>query len=102
MIKTGFIKKIGEPRSWQTKEGEERKTYPVAVSVPYVRNDGKQGEDVMVCDHTCSNPDYVTQLQELMETQAELDLTIAFSLREYNGRAFTNIKLTNLSKRIAS
>ncbi|MBO4430736.1 MAG: hypothetical protein J5790_05285 [Bacteroidaceae bacterium] len=102
MIKTGFIKSIGVPRSWTTKEGEKRETYPVTVSVPYVRNDGKQGEDIMVCDHICGNPDYVKQLQELMESQAELDLTISFSLREYNGKEFTNIKLINLSKRISS
>lgn len=102
MIKQGFIKSIGEPRSWTTKEGERRETYPVKVSVPYVRNDGKQGEDILVCDHTCGSPDYVKQLKELMESQAELDLTISFSLREYNGREFTNIKLINLSKRISS
>ena len=102
MIKTGFIKKIGVPRDWQTKEGEQRQTYPVTVAIPYVRQDGKQGEDLMVCDHICGNPDYVKQLNELMESQAELDLTISFSLREYNGKEYTNIKLLNLSKRIAS
>ena len=102
MIKTGFIKKIGEPRDWQTKEGEARETYPVTVAIPYVRQDGTQGEDLMVCDHICGNPDYVKQLNELMESQAELDLTISFSLREYKGKEYTNIKLLNLSKRIAS
>ena len=69
MIKTGFIKKIGEPRDWQTKEGEKRQTYPVTVA-------------------------------ELMESQAELDLTISFSLHEYNGKEYTNIKLLNLSRKI--
>ena len=78
MIKTGFIKKIGEPRDWQTKEGEKRQTYPVTVAIPYVRQDGKQGEDLLVCDHICANPDYVKQLNELMESQAELDLTISY------------------------
>ena len=100
MIKQGTIKAIGQPRSWTTKEGEKRQTYPVTVSVPYVRNDGKQGEDLMVCDHICANPDYVKQLHELMESQAELDLTISFSLREYNGKEYTNIKLLNLSRKI--
>ena len=101
MIKTGLIKSIGEPRSWTTKEGEARETYPVTVSVPYVRNDGKPGEDILVCDHTCGNPDYVKQLQELMESQAELNLTISFSPREYNGKEFTNIKLTNITQKIS-
>ena len=102
MIKTGFIKSIGVPRSWTTKEGEARQTYPVTVAIPYVRQDGKQGEDIMVCDHICANPDYVKQLHELMESQAELDLTISFSLREYKGKEYNNVKLINLSKRIAS
>jgi hypothetical protein len=101
MIKQGTIKKIGVPREWTTKEGEQRFTYPVTVSLPYVRQDGKQGEDELVCEHNCANPDYVKKLEELMESQAELDLTISFSLREYNGKEYTNIKLTNLSKRIA-
>ena len=102
MVKQGIIKAIGQPRSWKTKEGEARETYPVTVAIPYVRQDGKQGEDLMVCDHICGNPDYVKQLNELMESQAELDLTISFSLREYKGKEYTNIKLLNLSKRIAS
>ena len=100
MIKQGTIKAIGQPRSWKTKEGEARETYPVTVAIPYVRQDGKQGEDLMVCDHICANPDYVKQLHELMESQAELDLTISFSLREYNGKEYTNIKLLNLSRKI--
>ena len=100
MIKQGTIKAIGQPRSWKTKEGEARETYPVTVAIPYVRQDGKQGEDLMVCDHICANPDYGTQLNELMESQSELDLTISSSLREYNGKEYTNIKLLNLSRKI--
>ncbi len=100
MIKQGTIKAIGQPRSWKTKEGEARETYPVTVAIPYVRQDGKQGEDLLVCDHICANPDYVKQLNELMESQAELDLTISFSLHEYNGKEYTNIKLLNLSRKI--
>lgn len=100
MIKQGTIKAIGQPRSWKTKEGEARETYPVTVAIPYVRQDGKQGEDLLVCDHICANPDYVKQLNELMESQAELDLTISFSLREYKGKEYTNIKLLNLSRKI--
>ena len=100
MIKQGTIKAIGQPRSWKTKEGEARETYPVTVAIPYVRQDGKQGEDLLVCDHICANPDYVKQLHELMESQAELDLTISFSLHEYNGKEYTNIKLLNLSRKI--
>ena len=77
MIKQGIIKAIGQPRSWQTKEGEARNTYPVTVGIPYVRQDGKQGEDELVCD-----------------------LTIAMTVREHQGRLFNNVRLVNISQRI--
>jgi hypothetical protein len=100
MIKQGFIKKIGEPRSWNTKEGEQRCTYPVTVSIPYVRQDGRQGEDELVTDLTAGNPEYVENVKGLMAKGAECDLTIAFDVREYNGRLFNNVRLVNIAQRI--
>lgn len=100
MIKQGFIKKIGEPKKWQTKEGEDRFTYRLTLSIPFSRNDGKQGEDVIIAKHVCANPDYVKQLHELMDNHAELDLTIGFMTDTYEGKEYTNIKLFNLSQRI--
>ena len=100
MIKTGKILAIGEPRPFTNKDGVEMKSYPVTISVPYVRQDGKKGEDVMICDHIVGNEAYLKQLEELMESQAELDMTISFTLRDYNGRLYTNIKLYRISKSI--
>ena len=102
MIKQGTIKKIGVPRSWQTKEGEDRQSYPLTLSIPYVRQDGKQGEDVLIAEHSCSNPQYVQQLEDLMNRQVELDLTISFSVKESakTGNEFCIIKLLNLAQRI--
>ena len=101
MIKTGTIKAIGEPHKWNTKEGEERFTYPVTVGIPYVRQDGKQSEDELVCDHSASNPEYIEKLYDLMQRGVECDLTISFGVREYNGRKFNNVKLLNISQRIS-
>lgn len=100
MIKTGIIKTIGQPSKWTTDEGEERFTYPVTVGIPYVRQDGKQGEDELVCDHHCSNPDYVKQLEKLMEQQAECDLTISFKTKDYKGRLYNKVVLRNISQKI--
>ncbi len=101
MIKQGIIKKIGEPRKWNTKEGEERFTYPVTVGIPYVRQDGKPGEDELVCDHMCANQDYIAKLTDIMQRGVECDLTISFSVREgKEGREFNNIRLNNISQRI--
>ena len=102
MIIQGFIKAIGEPRAWSTKEGEERFTYPVTVAIPYVRMDGKTGEDELVCDHVAANPNYINQIKTLMENNAECDFTISFAVREYNGRLFNNIRLNTISQRISS
>ncbi|MBO4672898.1 MAG: hypothetical protein J5616_00905 [Bacteroidaceae bacterium] len=100
MIKTGFIKEIGEPRKWNTKEGEQRFTYPVTVGIPYVRQDGKQGEDELVCDHSAGNPEYIEKLNDLMTRGVECDLTISFGVRDYNGKKYNNVKLINISQRI--
>ena len=101
MIKQGFIKKMGEPRSWNTKEGEQRSTYPVTVSIPYVRQDGRQGEDVLVTDLTAGNPEYVENVKELMAKSAECDLTIAFDVKEFNGKLYNNVRLVNIAQRIS-
>ncbi len=100
MIKTGIIKEIGEPHEWTTKEGEKRRSYPVTVGIPYVRQDGKQGEDELVCDHLAGNAEYIEKLNDLMARGKECDLTISFSVRDYNGRKFNNVKLINISQRI--
>ncbi len=100
MIKQGIIKAIGQPRSWQTKEGEARNTYPVTVGIPYVRQDGKQGEDELVCDLTASNPEYVKSLETLRQQGTVCDLTIAMTVREHQGRLFNNVRLVNISQRI--
>lgn len=102
MIKQGFIKAIGEPREWSTKEGEARFTYPVTVGIPYARQDGSMGEDELVCDHVAANPDYINQIKALMENSSECDLTISFSVREWNGKFFNNVRLNTISQRISS
>ena len=100
MVKQGIIKAIGQPQSWKTKEGEERQTYPVTVAIPYVRQDGKQGEDELVCDLSAGNLDYIENIKGLMEKGAECDLTISFSTRQYNGRLYNNVRLIKISQRI--
>ncbi len=102
MTKQGTIKRIGEPREFTTKEGERRFSYPVTVGIPYVRQDGKTGEDELVCDHMTGNPDYVKQLEDLAQRGVECDLTISFVVREYNGRLFNNVRLLNISQRISA
>lgn len=100
MIKTGFIKAVGEPRTWNTKEGEQRYTAPVTISIPYVRQDGKQGEDEMICDHTYGNADYMEQIKDLAQRHVEVDMTIAFAVHDWKGKSINNVRLTNISQRI--
>lgn len=100
MKKIGIIKKVVEGNTWKTQDGQDRQTLFVTIAIPYVRDGGQEGEDTLIAEHICGNPDYVKQLHELMESQAELDLTISFSLREYKGKEYNNIKLLNLSRKI--
>lgn len=102
MIKTGMIKKIGEPRTFATKDGNTLYAYPVTVGIPYVRQDGKTGEDELICDHVAGSPDYAEQLRGLAERGVECDLTISFALRESNGRWYNNVRLLNVAQRITA
>lgn len=102
MIKNGTIKRIGEPREFVTREGETLYAYPVTVAIPYVRQDGKTGEDEMVCDHVAGNPDYIRQVEGLAERGVECELTISFCTREHNGRVFNSVRLLNIAQRISA
>ena len=100
MKKIGMIRKIVEGNTWETKNGEKRQTLYITLAVPYVKDGGQEGEDTMIAEHICGNPEYIKQLNELQEKGIELDLTIGFSIREWEGKEFTKIKLMKISQRI--
>lgn len=96
MILQGFIKRIGAPRVWNTKENETRYSYPIVVSIPYVSSDGKEREDELIAEHTAGNPDYIKKLEEARDKQQRMEFRIGFTVREWEGKEFNNIKLFNI------
>jgi hypothetical protein len=100
MKKIGIIKKVVEGNTWKTQDGQDRQTLFVTIAIPYVRDGGQEGEDTLIAEHICGNPDYVKQLNELQQKKVELDLTLGFSVREWEGKEFNKIKLFNISQKI--
>lgn len=92
----GFIKKIGEPRTWNTKENETRYSYPITISLPYVGADGKEREDELIAEHTAGNPEYIDKLKESMEKRQRMEFRLSFNIRQWEGKEFNNIKLYNV------
>lgn len=92
----GFIKSIGTPREWKTKEGESRWTYPVVITIPFIGTDGKERCDDILTDHTCGNPEYMDKLHKAMEEHTRMDFRVGFSLREWEGKQFQNARLFDL------
>ena len=50
MIKQGFIKEIGEPRTFTDKDGNARHAYPVVCDFPYTTQNGRDATDELVAD----------------------------------------------------
>ena len=45
MIKQGFIKEIGEPRTFTDKDGNARHAYPVVCDFPYTTQNGRDATE---------------------------------------------------------
>lgn len=89
----GFIKSIGEPRQWTTRNDEPRETYPVEIAVPYIDDRGTEREDSIIADLDTGNPDYMKKLEDAKNLKQRLDIRVGFSVREYNGKKFQNAKV---------
>ena len=92
----GFIKEIGEPRSWKTSEGKEMNSYPVVIEVPYIGKDGKERADEVIADHVIGNPEYLAKLEQARQNRQRLEFSIGFNVREWQGKKFQNAKMFNV------
>ena len=71
----GFIREIGQPRKWKTNEGEDRETYPLVLTIPYIGSDGKEHSDDIQAEHTCGNPAYIANIRKGMEEKKCMEFT---------------------------
>ena len=48
MILKGFIKEVGQTRSWTNKDGEQRQSVKLTVAIPYLSKDGQERQDELI------------------------------------------------------
>lgn len=92
----GFIKEIGEPREWNSKEGQKMYSYPIIMSLPYIDKNGAERSDEIIGEMNAGNPDYIQKLEGLRAKCAKATFTLGLAVREYNGRKFQNIKIWDI------
>ena len=79
----GFIREIGQPRKWKTNEGEDRETYPLVLTIPYIGSDGKEHSDGIQAEHTCANPAYIANIRKGMDEKKCMEFRCGFSIKEW-------------------
>lgn len=92
----GFIKEIGVPREWDSREGQKMYSYPIVVSLPYIDKNGTERSDEIIGELNAGNPDYIQKLKDLWMKNAKGTFSLGLAVREYNGRKFQNIKIWDI------
>ena len=92
----GFIKEIGVPREWETKEQTKMYSYPVVFAIPYVDKQGTERSDEIVGELNAANPDYIAKIDDLCKRQSRVDATLGFSVNEYQGKLYQRIKVWDI------
>jgi len=89
----GFIKSIGVPREWDTREGRKMYSYPVEISIPYVAKDGTERSDEIIAELNAANPDYMEKIESLRKDQRRASFSLGFSVNEYQGKKYQRAKI---------
>lgn len=92
----GFIKEIGVPREWETKENKKMYSYPVVFSIPFVDKQGTERSDEIVGELNAANPDYIAKIDDLCKRQSRVDATLGLSVNEYKGKLYQRIKVWDI------
>ena len=85
----GFIKEIGAPRAWDTKEGNKMETYPLVLTIPFIGHDGKERADDIMAELNVGNPEYIANVKAQKEANKRMEFRCGFSVKNYerNGEA---------------
>lgn len=79
----GYLREIGQPRQWKTNEGEDRETYRLVLTIPYIGSDGKEHTDDIQGELTSGNPAYIANIRKAMEEKKCLEFKCGFSIKEW-------------------
>lgn len=93
----GFIKSIGEPRQWNTRDGQPMKSAPIVLQVPQVDSQGRDVSDDILGEVTYSNDAFLESLSENKKAGKRVSCSVRFAVREYQGRQFPNIRIGNVT-----
>lgn len=89
----GFIKEIGAPREWETKEHTKMYSYPVVITIPFVDKQGTQRSDEIVGELNAANPDYMEKIESLRKDQRRASFSLGLSVNEYQGKKYQRAKI---------
>lgn len=92
----GFIKEIGVPREWETKEHSKMFSYPIVISIPFLDKQGNQRSDEIVGELNAANPDYIAKIDDLCKKQSRVDVVLGLSVSEYQGKLYQRIKVWDI------
>ena len=92
----GFIKSIGVPREWETKEKTKMYSYPVVFAIPYVDKQGTERSDEIVGELNAANPDYIAKIDDLCKRQSRVNVSLGLAVNEYQGKLYQRIKVWDI------
>jgi len=92
----GFIKSIGVPREWETKEHSKMFSYPIVINIPFLDKQGNQRSDEIVGELNAANPDYIAKIDDLCKMQSRVDVALGLSVNEYQGKLYQRIKVWDI------
>ncbi len=92
----GFIKEIGVPREWETKEKTKMYSYPVVFSIPYIDKQGIERSDEIVGELNAANPDYIAKIDDLCKKQSRVNVSLGLAVNEYLGKLYQRIKVWDI------
>ena len=92
----GFIKEIGVPREWETKEKTKMYSSPVVSSTPYIDKQGTERSDEIVGELNAANPDYIAKIDDLCKKQSRVNVSLGLAVNEYQGEVYQRIKVWDI------
>lgn len=92
----GFIKEIGVPREWSTKDEKKMYSYPVILAIPYMDKQGEERSDEIVGELNAANPDYMEKINKLCQERSRVNVSLGLSVNEYQGKKYQRIKVWDI------
>ena len=94
----GFIKEVGQTRSWTNKDGEKRQSVKLTLEIPYVSKDGQERYDELQGEMNIHSAEFMEGLMKACAAKEKCEFQVGFSLSDWNGKKIQNIRVINVTK----